>query len=322
MRSRATGAGLGYGYAVGAAALFAVNGTVSKTALQAGLEPARLTALRCVGAAAGLLVALAVTAPQRLRLRWREIPFLLVYGVAAVAMTQWLYFVAIGRLPVGVALLVEFTAPLLVALWARLVFAEPIRPRVWAALALSTAGLALVAEVWRGGGQLDGLGLVAAGCAAVALAAYFLMGERGLRTHQPLALTCWSLVAAALFWSVVQPWWSFDRAVLGHAVAVGGPLGDLQVPLWAFVLWIVVLGTIAPFSLSLMALRRLPATVVGVAAMAEPVVASAVAWVWLHESLSPVQLGGGAVVIVGIVLAQTARTGHAVEPATSTEMVA
>ena len=73
---------------------------------------------------------------------------------------QWLYFVAIERLPIGIGLLLEFTAPVLVALWARLVWHEPVRRRVWAALALALAGLCLVAEVWEDV-RLDAIGVVA-----------------------------------------------------------------------------------------------------------------------------------------------------------------
>lgn len=326
MLARSRSPRAGYAMALAAAALFAVNGTVSKTALEAGgLEPPRLTALRCLGAFAGLALVLLLTRPQTLRLRPREIPFLAAYGVAGVAMTQWLYFVAIERLPVGVALLFEFTAPVLVALWAWFVLHEPVRRRLWASLTLSLAGLALVARVWDGGGGLDGLGVLAGLGAAVALATYFLMGERGVTSRDPISLTCWSVFFGAVFWSVAQPWWRFDPGTLSPAVSLGGPLDDVAVPVWALLVWIVVLGTIVPFSLSVGALTHLPATVVGIAAMAEPVLAAAVAWVWLGETLTPVQLVGGAVVIAGIALAQTARTSAAregVEPAPSSELVA
>jgi drug/metabolite transporter (DMT)-like permease len=68
-----------------------------------------------------------------------------------------------------------------------------------------------------------------------------------------------------------------------------------------------VLGSIVPFSLSIAALRHLPATTVGIVATFEPVAASVVAWVWLQESLDVAQLVGGAVVLAGIVLAETSR---------------
>ena len=160
--SRVARPAAGYVYTVVAAALFGINGTVSTLALQAGIEPTRLTALRCTGAAVGLLAVLAVTAPGRLRLTLRDVPFLAVFGVVGVALTQFLYYVAIGRLPVGIALVFEMTAPVLIALYVRLVRKEPVRRRLWTALLLSLSGLVFVAQVWQGGGSLDPLGVAAA----------------------------------------------------------------------------------------------------------------------------------------------------------------
>jgi drug/metabolite transporter (DMT)-like permease len=296
---------VGYAATLTAAGLFAVNGTVSTLALQAGLPPARLTALRCAGAAVGLLAFLLVASPGRLRVAARELPFLAVFGVVGVAFTQWLYYVAIGRLPVGIALVFEMTAPVLIALWVWLVRHEKVRSRLWSALGLSLSGLVLVAEVWEGGGSLDGLGVLAALAAAVCLATYYLMGERGTHTRDPVALTCWSFVAAALFWSVAQPWWNFDVAVLGERVPVS--IGALQLPLWLLVAWIVVLGAMVPFWLSIGALRHLPPTTAGLVATVEPVLASIVAWLWVEQVLSGWQVLGGLVVLTGIGLAQTAR---------------
>jgi drug/metabolite transporter (DMT)-like permease len=304
---------VGCAMALGAAAFFAVNGTVSKLALSGELDATALTALRGLGAFLGLAGFLAVTSPARLRVGVRELPFLATYGVVGVALTQWLYFVAIGRLPIGIALLLEFTAPVLIAVWARFVLRERVSGRVWWALTLALAGLAMVARIWVGG-TLDGLGVTAGLCAAVALASYYLLGERGVTTRDPISLTCWSMAAAALFWAFVRPPWTFGGGALTERIAIGGPLGDGTAPSWALLLAVVVTGTIVPFSLSMAALRHLPATTVGIVGMTEPVLAGGVAWLWLGETLAPVQLVGSAVVIVGIGLAQTARTSvHMVE---------
>ena len=297
---------VGYALTLAAAALFAVNGTISTLALQAGVPATRLTALRCTGAALGLLVVLAIVAPGRLRMTWRELPFLAVFGVVGVALTQYLYYVAIGRMPVGIALVFEMTAPVLIALYVWLVRREKVRSRLWVSLLLSLSGLVLVAEVWQDGGSLDAIGVGAALLAAVCLATYYLMGERGAVTRDPVALTCWSFVAAAVFWSVAAPWWEFDGAVLGGRVPIS--LGSAQLPLWVLVAWIVVLGAVVPFWLSIAALQHLAPTTAGLVATVEPVFASIVAWLWLDQVLSGWQIGGGVVVLTGILLAQTARS--------------
>jgi drug/metabolite transporter (DMT)-like permease len=295
----------GYLCTVAAAGLFAVNGTVSKLALEAGIPATLLTALRCTGAAAVLLGALAVVAPDRLRLSRREIPLVAVFGVVGVALTQFLYYVAIGRLPVGIALVFEMTAPVFIALYVWLVRHEQVRSRLWAALALSLSGLVLVAQVWEGGGSLDLLGVGAALAAALCLATYYLLGERGTTDRDPVTLTAWSFAAAALFWAVAAPWADFDVAVLSRPVPVS--LGAVQVPVWVLIGWIVVLGAVVPFWLSIAALRHLPPTAAGIVATVEPVLASVVAWLWLEQVLTGWQVAGGLVVLTGIVLAQTAR---------------
>ncbi len=296
----------GYLLTVAAAGLFAVNGTVSTLALQAGIPATRLTALRCTGAAVGLVVVLAVAAPGRLRVRRREVPLLAVFGVVGIALTQFLYYVAIGRLPVGIALVFEMTAPVFIALYVWLVRHEHVRRRLWAALALSLSGLVLVAQVWQGGGSLDPLGVAAGLAAALCLATYYLLGERGTAGRDAVTLTTWSFVAAAVFWAVAAPWWTFDAGTLGRSVPVS--LGSLQIPVWVLVGWIVVLGAVLPFWLSLAALRHLPPTTAGIVATVEPVLASVVAWLWVEQVLTGWQIAGGAVVLAGIVLAQTART--------------
>src|SRR3954462_13494503 len=142
-----------------AAGFFAVNGTVSTLALQAGIPATRLTALRCTGAAVVLLVVLALLAPARLRVSWREVPFLAVFGMVGVALTQFLYYVAIGRMPVGIALVFEVTAPVFIALHVWLVRREQVRNRLCLAQLLSLSGLVLVDELWQDGGSLDPLGV-------------------------------------------------------------------------------------------------------------------------------------------------------------------
>ncbi len=296
----------GYVLLVAAAALFAVNGTVSKVILSSGLSAMRLTELRCTGAVVGLGLVLLVVAPQRLRLSWSEVPLLAAYGIAGVALTQFFYFVAITRMPVSIALLLEYTAPVMVALWARFVRKEPVRNRVWAALGLAIAGLALVAEVWNGS-TLNGLGVAAALAAGVALATYYLLGEHSAGVRDPLSTTFYAFVFASLVWAVIQPWWSFPYAGTTGSTSLLGNLGSVSLPLWVLMTWMVVLGTIAPFVLVLTGLHLLPATRVGMIGMLEPVIAGVVAWAWLGEALSPVQLIGGVVVLVGIVLAQTSR---------------
>ncbi len=297
-----------------ASVLFAVNGTVSKLAMQAGLSTTRLVELRSLGSAVVLVAAVLVMTPRARLPRGRELAGIAVLGIVGMAMVQWLYFVAISRLPVGLALLIEYTAPLLVALWARFVLGEDVRARVWWALAACLAGLTLVAQVGDGV-RLDVLGLVAAGAAAVSLAVYYLLADRLVRRRDPLSTQAWSMVFAAVFWVVLQPLWTFDAGVLADDVDLPGALEGSRLPLWVLLAYIVVLGTVVPYVLILAGVVRLGAARTGIIGMLEPVAASAAAWLVLSEAMTPVQLLGGAVVLGGVALAETARARPSVVPA-------
>lgn len=300
--------------ALAAAVLFAVNGNVSKVALLNSLSALELVSLRSAGTAAILLVITALRSPRAFRVSPRELGFLALYGVTGIAMVQWLYFVAIQRMPVGIALLFEYTAPLMVALWVRFVQKQPVKSRLWLGLACALGGLALVAQFWKGM-TLDPVGLISAVGAGAALACYYLMGEHGQRERDPISLMGFSFGFSAILWAIVSPWWQFPFARLAVSVDLPGVLPGSS-PLWLMVLWIIVLGSVAPFLFVLLAVARLGPARVGLIGMLEPVGAGTIAWILLGESLNAVQVAGSLIVLVGIVLAETARqAAHTVPPA-------
>jgi drug/metabolite transporter (DMT)-like permease len=297
---------LGYAMVLAAATLFGVNGSVAKVALASGLSSLRLTEARSAGAFIGLMLIGLAYSPSSLRVTRRELPQLAIFGVVGVALVQLFYFLAIHRLAIGIALLIQYIGPVLVAIWARTFGHEHVRRRIWASLALSLAGLALMVELWRGV-ALNGLGVTFALISAIVFAAYLLLAEREVRTRDAVPVMAWGFFFATLFWTVAQPWWSFPAHTVATTISLHGRLASWHLPVWALVAWVIVLGSIVPFALIVAALRHVSATRVGIAAMLEPVVATITAWIWLRESLSPVQLAGAGVVLSGILLAQTAR---------------
>jgi drug/metabolite transporter (DMT)-like permease len=292
---------LGVAMVLLAGTLFAVNGTVSKLILHAGVDAAHLTTLRATGASLGLLVLclLVPPGPRRLRVRPADLPLLVAYGLAGFLLVPMLYFVAIDRLPVGIGLLFEYTAPLLVALWARFGQRQPVRSRLWVGLALALAGLAGVAQVWRGF-RLDVPGVLAGLGAAALLAVYYVLGARGVRQRDTLSLTWWAFTVSAAAGALLRPWWSFPYR------ALSGGSGGVPVPL--LVAYLICFGSITAYLLVAGSLRHLPPTSAGIVGMVEPVIAAAVAWVALGETLSAAQLAGGALILGGVALAETART--------------
>ncbi|HEY5630110.1 MAG TPA: DMT family transporter [Candidatus Limnocylindrales bacterium] len=298
----------GYALYLVAAFLFSLNGTVAKATMETGVDALRLSQLRTTGAFLVLLVVVAITRRHALRLRRGEIPLLVVYGILGVAATQSLYFVSIARIPISISLLIEFTSPLVIALWFRFRLGHPTRPAVWFGLLAALVGLAVVAQVWEGF-QLDAIGVLAAVGAMLALVVYYLSADaqvRGPYRRDPVSLTMWGMGTAALFWLVTQPWWAFPWASMAGTAVVAGT-GAIAWPVPLLVGYVVLFGTVVPFSLVVVSMQHLRASQASVVGMTEPVIATAIAWLVLGEVLTPAQLVGAAIVLGGILLVERNR---------------
>ena len=301
---------MGYFYALLAAFLFGANGSVSKVIIEAGFSAIQLTQMRVLGAAIISGIVLLVLDRRSFRLPPRQWPVIIILGVVGVGLLQATYAFAIALLPVGIALLLEYLAVLIVAVVAFFFFKEKVHIRLWAAIALVIVGLIVVAEIWAS--TLNPVGVLWGLAAALSLATYFLVGERQLKTISPLALSFWTMSVASLFWAPFSRWWTFTSETFTNVTSLGGSLGGISVPVWLLIVWNVTLGSFAPFLLSLSALKRLSATAAGIVATSEIIFAFITAWLWLQEALSTWQVIGASVVFGGIVIAQTARSSDVV----------
>ena len=302
---------MGYLYALLASLLFGLNGSTTKLIVESGITPAQLTFARVctITVLAGAI--LLVTDRRAFRISGRQLLVMAVLGIAGVALIQWFYALAISLLPVGIALMFEYSGILLVAVIARFLFKERVKPRIWGAIAAVLVGMAVVAQVWAS--TLNGLGVLFGILAAICLAVYFLIGERQATSTSPLAASFWSMLFASAFWLVFSSWWEIDPASLTEQIPLGGSLEAYAAPLWSVLLWNGVFGSFAPYLLSFMALARLTATAAGIVSASEVIFAFAFAFLWLGESLDAVQIVGAALVLIGIVVAQTARTNKVVD---------
>jgi len=302
--ARSSRALIGYTYMTVGLFFFAVNGPVAKLALINGLESAQLSAFRIEGAFFCLLIAALFVSRKQLKVKRNEILPLIGYGFFGVAMTQFLYFVAIKRIEVGVALIIEYTAPIFVALYVRFVMKKEVSKRVWFSLFLALIGLSLITQVWTGS-KLDPFGVLCAFGAALALAIYFIGGEPLAAKRDPIALTTLSMGVGAIFWMVVQPWWTLPWSLLSNPVSLPHELGTVSLGL--IVAYIVVFGTVAPFWLYFIAFKYLDSKKAAIFGLLEPVGASITALFLLGESFIGIQILGGALVLIGVIFAETAR---------------
>jgi drug/metabolite transporter (DMT)-like permease len=286
-----------------AAFLFALNGAVAKAQIEAGLSAAEVTEIRTLGCAVVLLAYLLIVKPQSLRVRRAEVPFLLLFGILAYLLTPFLFFLTVSYLPVAIAALLAFLAPVLVALWLRFVKKEPVGRSIWISLGLVILGLLLVSQAWQGL-TLNALGVVFGLLTAAALAAYLVLGEEGARRRDVLSLAFWGFAIASVTWSFLAPWWNFPWDLLSTTTTLfeGAVTG---IPVWSLVLLMIVVSVV-PFVLVLMSLQRIGAQRGGILGTTEPIWAALLAFVILGEVLTPMQGLGGLVVLAGVIIAELA----------------
>jgi drug/metabolite transporter (DMT)-like permease len=280
-----------------AAVLWAVGGAYASRLIDQGASLVELTEARAWITALVLGIAALVRPPADDVREHTPLWLVVLFGLS-IAAANVTYYAALSRLPVAVAITTQYTAPGLVVAWAAL--ADRRRPsgRVIAALGAAVVGVALLAELpallSAGGLRLDALGFAAAGVSAVAYASYMITGERMGRSMGARHAVLRGFIVASVLWAVVQ--------------LVRGRPDTLLDPRFTFgVLFLAVATTIAPFLLFVWGLRRIRASDAGIVSTLEPLAAAVIAFVWLGQALSPWQVAGAVLVIVGIALVQAER---------------
>ncbi|MFI9079842.1 EamA family transporter [Streptomyces sioyaensis] len=280
---------------------FGGSGVAAKPLISAGLEPLQVTWLRVAGAA---LVMLPIAWRHRELPRRR--PALLVgFGLLAVAGVQACYFAALSRIPVGVALLIEYLAPALVLGWVRFVQQRPVTRAAAVGVVLAVGGLACVVEVWSGL-SFDAVGLALALGAACCQVGYFVLSDHGSDgddAADPLGVIAYGLLLGAVVLTPIARPWSMHWQLLGG----GADMNGTRVPAVLLLAWIVLVATVAAYLTGVVSIRRLSPQVAGVVACLEAVIATVLAWFLLGEHLSAPQLVGGLVVLTGAFIAQSAK---------------
>ncbi|GAA2320893.1 EamA family transporter [Glycomyces scopariae] len=310
-------AALGVSLVLAASLFFGVCGPFGKVVIQAGLTPIQVTWLRICGVGILALIVAAVPLVRTLRggtrLPWGA---LALFGLTAIAAVQAFYFIAVERLPVGIALLLEFMGPVVVVAWVRFV-RRTILPRAAViGVLLSIVGLCIVVEVWSGL-RLDAVGLVAGAAAAACQATYFLSGEKLTAKVDVRVLLAIGFTVGAILLAPFAAPWALDWGVLSSQVALGG----IEMSAGASILALVLCTAVA-YGLGLSGLRFVSAPVAGGLGYTEVVVASLAAWALLGEALTVPQIIGGLVVIAGVFTAQRAVAAKQHDPTAEAEAAA
>jgi len=291
------GTDLGLLAALASAAFFASSGPAAKSLLATGWTPGSVVAVR-VGLAGLVLLPFGLYAARsRLAVLRRTRWWLLAYGVFAVAGCQVAYFSAVQRMPIAVALLIEYLGVVLVVLWMWLVHGHRPTRATLVGMVLAVAGLVLVLDlVGAGDLRLDPVGVLWGLLAAVGLAVYFVVA--GHVDHDLPAVTLASigmLVGAVILGGVLA------LGVLPAGVATEPVvLGGRQWPWWVPVLEVSLVAAAAAYLLGAVGARRLGSTVASFVGLTEVVFAVLLAWLLLGELPGPLQLLGGLLILAGV----------------------
>ncbi len=258
-----------------------------------GVEPLDLVVIRSYLATLTLLLAFALFSPSGLRVGWRDLRLAAVVGIGGLMTNNFLYFEAINLTTVATALLLQYQAPILVAVYTLLVQRQRLSRRLVLALTLCVAGCVLVVRIYSPAVlRLNLLGVMAGIGTAFTFAFYILASRVALKRMGPWALVAYGYLVASLAWVPVVPPWRL--LMQGYDVGI-----------WGAFLAVATVGTVLPFGLFIGGLRHLPATQASIASTLEPVVAATAAYLILGETLAPLQLLGGGMVLAGVVLVQT-----------------
>ena len=295
-----TGRAAGLAIGLGSAAAFALSGSFGHALLADGWSPAALVAAR-VGGAFLVLVLPCVLLLRRTGLpSLRQSGRLAIYGVVAVAGAQLFYFSALQYLSVGVALLLEYLAPVVLIGW-RWAHGDRPTPAIGVGAGLALVGLALVLDV-RHGLTVSAVGIAYGLGAMLCLAAYFVLAETkaGVQPVPPLLLTTAGTGVGAVVLLGVGA-----TGLLPLAVSTGATtLAGASVPWWVPMSLLILVSAVLAYLTGIVAVRRLGSAVASFVALTEVLFAVVFAAVLLGQVPGLGQVVGGLLVLVGIVVVQ------------------
>jgi len=283
---------LGYLYVSLAAILFAISGTSAKFLFNDGITAFQLIQMRTTLAFAGLLTWLCLKDPALLKISIKSLPYFIGLGVFGIGSAQFFYLLAISKINVAAAILLHYTGPVFVALYVVFVQRQKLRFNIVLAILGTLIGCFLVVGAYNLQiFALNRVGIIAGILAAVSFAVYSILSEYGMRRYTPWTVLLYGMLFAALMWNSLHP-------------PLGAFLHRYSPFQWGLILFIGFCGTIFPFGLYFEGIKRIKPTHASITATLEPISAGVIAAVFLGEVMVTLQIIGGLIVIVSIIILQ------------------
>jgi drug/metabolite transporter (DMT)-like permease len=283
---------LGYLYVALAAILFAISGTSAKFLFNDGITAFQLIQMRTTLAFTGLLIWLCLRYPTLLKISIKNLPYFIGLGIFGIGSAQFFYLLAISKINVAAAILLHYTGPVFVALYVVFIQRQKLRFNITLAISGTLIGCFLVVGAYNLQlFALNRIGIIAGILAAVSFAVYSILSDYGMRKYTPWTVLLYGLLFAALMWNILHP----PLEAFFHRYS------PVQ---WGWILFIGICGTIFPFGLYFEGVKRIQPTHASITATLEPISAGVIAAVFLGEVMAPLQIIGGLIVIVSIIILQ------------------
>ena len=272
--------------------MWGINGVVAKYLFSHGVSPSMLVQIRSALAFLILFTALAIFKKDLIKFSKKDLLFMATFGVGGMGMVNFMYFTTLTKTNVATAVLLQYTGPVFITIFAVSFQGEQLTRVKVISLALAFWGCFFMV-----GGynpellKLNAVGLTCGLIAALFYAFYTLYGEWGLKRYSPWTMVVYAFGFIALFWALfVTPW---------EASQQGFPLSK-----WPYFLYVTIVGTAIPFGLFFQGIKYIRATRASITSILEPIVAGVVSYLFLGESLFFLQIVGGISVITAIILLQ------------------
>lgn len=273
-----------------AALLWAVAATVARDLFDAGVPPIHLVEARAILTFLGL--ALIPAAWRSSRAKTSAPGWVVIALGISIAVVNATYYTAISRLAVAVAIVLQYLGPGMVVAWTAFTSRRRPSTEVMIAVLAAFTGVVFVSELPGGDlGTIDGIGLVAGLGSAVFFAAYTLQSERAAARYGPIGAVFRAFAAASVLWVIYQ-------------APQGWPHPLFQPQHIGRVLFVGIAGTLMPFLLYVWAVGRIRSERAVIGATLEPLFAGVVAWVWLDQVLSLMQIVGGILILSAVLWLQ------------------
>jgi drug/metabolite transporter, DME family len=282
----------GYAYVMVAALLWAVSGSSSKFLFHQGISPFQLVQLRITLATVCLFIWLFLKNKSLLRVEKGDVVYFVILGIFGMAAVQFTYLFAISKINVAAAILLQYMAPIFIALFSVIFAGEKLKKSTVAAIIIATFGCWLVVGAYNLNVlSMNSVGIFSGIASAIAFAWYSVHGEYGMRKYHPWTVLFYAILFAALVWNVLHP----PLEAFFHKYSL------LE---WWWIFYIAIFGTVLPFGLYLEGINLIRATRSSITGMLEPITAGALSYIFLNEVMEPLQLTGGVMVIFAIILLQ------------------